>query len=550
MNKKMRSISFIKMCSLSFFLAAYFLFSPRDNISQVTQEWVKRHNSTGNVNDYGYCVTYDAAGNVYAGGSSNGDYITIKYSPEGNVIWQAVYAGPGNDADQVNDICVDASGNVYVTGSSYGTGSETDFATVKYDAGGNELWVQRYNGTNNDGDAGVSVAVDAAGNVYAGGWSSRSTGSADYAIIKYSPAGSQLWSRFYEGTGNGNDFMESMVIDAAGNLYATGRSRGSSSDDYATVKYSPAGTLLWSARYQGSSTDQAFALVVDDAANVYVTGQSNSGLNGYDYVTVKYNNAGIQQWLKRYNRTGSSTDRAVDIALGTNGNIYVTGSCTGSNTASTDIITVAYSNNGSDLWVKSYTGGLVGEDDNAGAICTDNTGNVYVAGSTTGSGTGFDISTIKYSSSGDVLWTSRYYITGNRDETAGNITANGSGNVYVVGTGLGLFTGNDIVTIKFSQPIGIEPISSEVPSNFELGQNYPNPFNPKTNIKIQISNGGLVNLKIYDISGKEVAVLVNENLNAGTYNIDFDASHLASGTYFYRMETGNVSQTRKMMLVK
>jgi hypothetical protein len=213
-------------------------------------------------------------------------------------------------------------------------------------------------------------------------------------------------------------------------------------------------------------------------------------------------------------------------------------------------LTVAYSNNGSDLWVKSYTGGLVGENDNAGAICTDNTGNVYVTGSTTGSGTGFDISTIKYSSSGDVLWTSRYYITGDRDETAGNVTADETGNVYVVGTGMGLFSGNDIVTIKYSQPIGIEPISSEVPASFELGQNYPNPFNPKTNFGLRIADFGFVSVKIFDITGKEVATLVNEELNAGTYNVDFDASHLSSGTYFYRMTAGEFKNVKKMVVVK
>ncbi len=88
------------------------------------------------------------------------------------------------------------------------------------------------------------------------------------------------------------------------------------------------------------------------------------------------------------------------------------------------------------------------------------------------------------------------------------------------------------------------------PGNFMLGQNYPNPFNPTTNFKFQMPNSGFVKLAVFDITGKEVAVLVNENLNAGTYNIDFDASHLASGTYFYRMETNGFSEVKKMVLVK
>lgn len=99
-------------------------------------------------------------------------------------------------------------------------------------------------------------------------------------------------------------------------------------------------------------------------------------------------------------------------------------------------------------------------------------------------------------------------------------------------------------------PIGIQQISTEVPAGFELSQNYPNPFNPATNIKISVPNSGLVNLTVYDITGKEVSVLVNEKLSAGIYNVDFNASNLASGTYFYRLTSGSYTDVKKMILVK
>lgn len=97
---------------------------------------------------------------------------------------------------------------------------------------------------------------------------------------------------------------------------------------------------------------------------------------------------------------------------------------------------------------------------------------------------------------------------------------------------------------------GINPVSSEIPSAFKLEQNYPNPFNPVTNIKFSITKAGLVTLKIYDITGKEVAQLVNQNLNAGTFNYDFDASALPSGIYFYRINAEGFSDVKKMILVK
>lgn len=98
--------------------------------------------------------------------------------------------------------------------------------------------------------------------------------------------------------------------------------------------------------------------------------------------------------------------------------------------------------------------------------------------------------------------------------------------------------------------LGITPVSSEIPKAFNLEQNYPNPFNPNTNIRFSISESGFVTLKIYDILGREVSTLVNENLNAGKYDISFDASNLTSGVYYYTLTAGNFVETRKMILSK
>ncbi len=93
-------------------------------------------------------------------------------------------------------------------------------------------------------------------------------------------------------------------------------------------------------------------------------------------------------------------------------------------------------------------------------------------------------------------------------------------------------------------------ISSVVPSNYELSQNYPNPFNPSTKIKYGLPNSENVSLKVYDQLGREVAVLADGFKNAGTYEINFDATNLTSGIYFYKLVTGSVSMTKKMLLVK
>lgn len=88
------------------------------------------------------------------------------------------------------------------------------------------------------------------------------------------------------------------------------------------------------------------------------------------------------------------------------------------------------------------------------------------------------------------------------------------------------------------------------PKTFSLSQNYPNPFNPNTNIEFQTANFGLVVLKVFDVLGNEVATLINEEKPAGSYNINFDASGLTSGIYFYRLQAGNYNVTKKLVLLK
>ncbi len=98
--------------------------------------------------------------------------------------------------------------------------------------------------------------------------------------------------------------------------------------------------------------------------------------------------------------------------------------------------------------------------------------------------------------------------------------------------------------------LGVLQTTSTIPTSTSLLQNYPNPFNPTTNFQLRISNIGFVSLKIFDILGREVATLVNENKSPGVYTIAWDASKLASGMYLYRMQTGSFTETRKMVLVR
>lgn len=98
--------------------------------------------------------------------------------------------------------------------------------------------------------------------------------------------------------------------------------------------------------------------------------------------------------------------------------------------------------------------------------------------------------------------------------------------------------------------IGVNTISSEVPVKYGLHQNYPNPFNPVTKIKFDLPKQGNVTVRIYDAIGREITTLVNEQLKAGVYSVDWDASNYPSGVYFYKLQSNDFTQTKKMVLVK
>ena len=98
--------------------------------------------------------------------------------------------------------------------------------------------------------------------------------------------------------------------------------------------------------------------------------------------------------------------------------------------------------------------------------------------------------------------------------------------------------------------VGVDNISTIVPENFEFLQNYPNPFNPRTVISVQLPVSGEVLLKVYDVMGREVQTLVNERLNAGTYSVTFDGSNLSSGVYFYKLQSGDFTSVKRMVLIK
>src|SRR5574341_321829 len=445
----------LKLSKILFYFSFIF-FSFLSAWSQMDTAWVRVHNGLGNGYDEAKALAVDDSGNVYVTGRSLGsigldNFCTLKYNSWGDSLWDRSYNGLGNDIDVATSIAVDNSGNVYVTGYTWNGGSD-DYTTIKYSALGDTLWVRNYNGPGNGVDQANALTVDNNGNVYITGTSRGFGGTArDYATIKYSAIGDTLWIRRYDGPAGGQDDASfAIALDDSGNVYVTGFSRGvGSARDFTTIKYNSIGDTLWLRRYDGpgNGNDVAVAIKVDNLENTYITGYSTGVGTGFDFATIKRNSIGDTLWIRRYNGPGFGDDSAKALVVDSSGNIYVTGSSVGSGSGY-DYTTIKYNSIGDTLWLRRFNGAGNGAD-LAQGLALDFQQNLYVTGYSW-NGSSYDFLTVKYNSLGDTIWTKTYNGSGNGADVAQAVSVDKLLNLYLTGYS---WNGSsyDYVTIKYIQ---------------------------------------------------------------------------------------------------
>jgi hypothetical protein len=378
--------------------------------SDGNEKWVSKYHGPANsgYGDTGWGIAVDRFGFIYVTASSRDsitldDIALIKYDSAGNELWVERYNGPGDDYDWPFDIAVDSASNVYVTGRSVGAGTGFDYVTLKYDSAGNEVWVNRYNGPGNSGDEAYSIAVDNEGNVFTTGTSTGSGTGLDFATVKYDPLGAEVWAKRFHTTGEMDEFATTLAIDDQGNVFITGGTwkfmQGIPSD-YLTVKYNSNGDTVWTRRYNGIGNDDDIPeeIGIDRFGNVNVTGESWGGSGPrVDYLTIQYDSDGNENWIRRFDGVASEIDRPSAIALDDDGNVYVTGQSEGA--VDDDYVSVVYNRFGDSIAVLIYDGPNSGGawQDAPQDVIADSKGNFYVTGLSGGINTCFDFATVKYS---------------------------------------------------------------------------------------------------------------------------------------------------------
>jgi hypothetical protein len=527
-----------------------------------THQWSQRFGDTSF--DSGEAVALDASGNVIAVGYFEGtvnfgggglvsagsaDIVVAKYDANGVHQWSKRFGD--TLCDEGYGVAVDASGNVIVVGHfegnvNFGGGNlvssgDYDIFVAKFDANGVHQWSKRFGNVLRD--RGWGVAVDASSNVVVtgsfrdvvnfGGGNLTSAGANDTYIAKFDQNGVHQWSQRFGSTVQDEGYE--VAVDASGNVMITGYFYGTANfgggnlvsvgiNDIFVAKYNANGLHQWSKRFGDTSFDNGEAVASDASGNVLVTGHFGNTVNfgggnlvsagSRDIFVAKYDANGVHQWSQRFGST--SGDFGYSAVTDASGNVFVSGCFAGTvsfgggnlvSAGSDDIFVAKYSANGVHQWSQRF-GDI--ESDCGYAVGVDALGGVTVTG----------------------------YFAGTVDFGGGNLVSAGS---------------DDIFLVKYSEStVAAETMA---PMSVALSQNIPNPFHPQTTLSFTLPRHSHVRLSIYNVAGRLVRTLVDDERAAGRYavvweGLDDRGRSVASGSYLYRMEAGEFVETRRMVLLK
>lgn len=543
-----------------FFFAFHILHLTFDLYSQQpTQEWVARY--TGPSNDlYGPFLQVDKEGNSYIAGThvinDSVNILCAKYNTNGVQLWAALYKYPGYGYFTPSGLALDTFGNAYVTsGYALNTFVPQNILLVKFSvSNGSVVWAKNYTGQFGNSYA-YDIKTDTQNNIYLAGASDSS-----HLLIKYNTSGDSVWVRKSRLPFT-REVTYACTIDDSLNVIVTGSrsscvpppQQGCPFDTVLTAKYSPGGELRWlrTYRYGSDLTHSGRKITSDQNGSVYIGGVTR--VSGFGvFLIMKYDRNGALQWGKIYDAPGTGDNALMSIAMDKQNNflfvsgIGYTGGVSGSAT------TIKYNaSSGDSVWVRLGIGSTYSSS-NAWNVKVDSSGNSYIAGGATliTSSTS-DFMTLKYLSQGDQAWLTLYNGPFNGTDGGRILELDNFRNVYVLGYSQNAIQVTDYVIIKYSQFLGIHPVTNEIPASYKLNQNYPNPFNPVTTIRFSIPITSFVQLRVFDVLGKLKELPVNESISPAEYEIKINGAGYSNGVYFYQLiADGSVVDTKKFVVLK
>ena len=374
------------------------------NDSQCTYK--STHQWGAGSQDVGNSMALDGDGNIYITGNTAGDLdgntsagsmdvFLVKWSADGTKDWTKQWGTLTEDYGV--SVAIDTLGNIYVTGNTNGnldgnthTG-DADIFLTKWNADGSKAWTKQW-GTTLEDD-GYEVAVDGSGAVYVAGRTdgdldgntNAQIGLADIFLTKWTADGTKIWTKQWGS--DADDYAYSVAVDGAGNIFITGTTWGSldgnvavGSSDLFVTKWNANGTKAWTQQEGTTDDDYGTSVVVDGSGTVYVTGR----INDAHVFLAKWSGSGDQEW--RNDWPTPSSDLATSVAVDMSGAIYVAGHTMGNlngniNAGQYDVFLAQWQPDGSTTWIMQWG---TSENDFGASVAVDQSGTIYVMGTTWG----------------------------------------------------------------------------------------------------------------------------------------------------------------------
>ncbi len=516
-----------------------------ESYSQPVLDWADVYDRGTAGYEYTMDVKVDGLGNLYATGitdssSANVNIVTIKYNPDGTKEWTRHYDFGGLN-DWGSFVNVDPSGFVYVTGWVQVSSTNRDILVLKYKPNGTLIWANRYmitgyTGVGNDEPTGAVYSNNA---LYVCGFISENAGSLrrQIAVFRISADGSYISAGF--GSAGVDDVVNSMSLDLSGNVYLAGFT-GNSPFDGLALKLNISLGLQWAKIIKDTvrTYSTLYGVKINSKGRVSFVGRAhNSTVTSSPTITaLQLNQAdGSVNWYRRFLPSGSVSVSPYYMAIDNADNVIIGGYYT---TPSVKSLVVKYNSAGVLGWSRSLD-----SMSHVRVITCDPLGNIYPAGTAL-----YNKCFAKLNGDGNIIWYGSY-----NNAQIYSIVFGGTANIYLGGLHKVVSGNNNFTAAKYTiTPSSGRPISTEAGElqSFKLHDNFPNPFNPSTSIKFSVPSDGLVTLKVSDVTGKEITKLVDGNIEQGEHEVIFNASHLASGVYFYKLTSGSFTEVKKMILLK
>jgi hypothetical protein len=500
--KNHRSFEIWSNFGLTFLITFVICLLPTSSSAQISF----KRTYGGPFSDEGYCVRETADGGyILSGRTVSGiggdDLFLVRTDSLGDTLWTNAYGDTLHDHGY--SIQVTSDKGFIITGCTGCFPASPDVYLVKTDSLGNEQWTKTYGDSLDDVGYHVQQTKDG-GYIITGLTYSFGAGLQDVYLIKTDSLGDTLWTRTYGGIFREEGHSVQQTVDGGYIIAGWTSSFGAGFGDVYLVRTDFAGNIIWSNTFGGIDWEKGYSIQQTSDLGYILSGYTESFSVGMDDVyLVKTDTGGSETWAKSYGGTG--TDWGYSVQETSDGGYILTGFTGSFGAGMDDVWLVKTNSSGDSLWSRTFGGG-------------NNDGGQFVRQTTDGG----------------------YIIVGSY--------GSGTGDVYLIKT-----DGNGLV--------GVEEERDEYRMTnieFRLSRNYPNPFHSSTTISYQIPTSNPasripyhVSLNIYDLSGRLIETLVDEHQEPGVYKLPISNYQLpGSGVYFYRLQSGNYTATRKLILLR